>query len=31
MMADPKIANFTIRDYAVIEGPTRVTRGFANG
>ena len=31
MMSDPTIANLTIRDYGVIEGPTRITRGFANG
>ena len=31
MRSDPTITNLTIRDYAVMEGPSRVTRGLANG
>ena len=29
MQSDPTIANLTVRDYAVMEEPTRVTRGLA--
>ena len=31
MRGDPTIANLTIRDFAVMEGPSRITRGLANG
>lgn len=29
MKSDPTIVNMSVRDFAVLEGPTRVTRGLA--
>ena len=29
MLANPHFGGFTVRDFAVLEGPTRITRGLA--
>jgi hypothetical protein len=28
MLADPHLEDFTVKDFAILEGPTRATRGL---